>query len=100
MEKFDVRIVSKDIIDGAPFATCVVTHNAQYLSTVRYNYFSEEATAIHLETTCIPPAERTLHFIEEMTNQICLSVLHFINSETNSAVNRMTNIINCKNSNS
>lgn len=40
MKNFDVRIVSKDIINGEPLATCVVTYDDLYFHTVRYNYFT------------------------------------------------------------
>lgn len=48
MKDFDVRIVSKDIINGEPLATCVVTHDKQYFATVRYNYFTNDCNAINL----------------------------------------------------
>lgn len=40
MINFDVRIVSKDIINGEPLATCVLTYDNQYFETIRYNYFN------------------------------------------------------------
>lgn len=47
MINFDVRIVSKDIINGEPIATCVVlTHDNQYFTTVRFNYFVKSCQMI------------------------------------------------------
>ena len=48
MNNFDVRIVSKDIINGEPLATCVVTYGNLYFATVRYNYFTNDCKAIDL----------------------------------------------------
>lgn len=42
MKNFDVRIVSKDIINGEPLATCVLTYDNQYFETIRYNYFNND----------------------------------------------------------
>lgn len=49
MKDFSVRIVSKDIINGEPLATCAVTtYDNQYFATVRYNYFTNDCKAIDL----------------------------------------------------
>lgn len=42
MKNFDVRIVSKDIINREPLATCVLTYDNQYFATIRYNYFNND----------------------------------------------------------
>ena len=47
MKNFDVRIVSKDIINGESLATCIVTHNKQYFATVRYNYFNNSCEILN-----------------------------------------------------
>lgn len=49
MKDFSVRIVSKDIINGEPLATCAVTtYDNRYFATVRYNYFTNDCKAIDL----------------------------------------------------
>lgn len=48
MKNFDVRIISKDIIDGEPLATCLVTHNGLFFAVVRYNYFTYHYTNVSI----------------------------------------------------
>ena len=48
MKIFDVQIVSKDIINAEPLATCVVTSGDMYFATVRYNYFTNDCKAINI----------------------------------------------------
>lgn len=48
MKNFDVRIISKDIIDGQPLATCVVTHDDLYFRTFRYNYFTSRCEPVDI----------------------------------------------------
>lgn len=97
MENFNVRIISKDIINGAPIATCVVTHNNLFLAAIKYNYFSKELKECDfIPTLCIPQEEMTLSRINKLLDQVKLSVLQRISSESHIAVKIMSNDINFK----
>lgn len=88
MENFDVVIVSKDIIDGKPMASCVVTHDNQFIATVKYDYFSAEPKLEFLNVICIPDEERIGTGKKRLDAQIKLSVLQYINSKTLFEVDR------------
>ena len=49
MKDFSVRIVSKDIINGEPLATCAVTtHDNRYFANVIYNFFTNACKTIDI----------------------------------------------------
>lgn len=81
MENFDVVIVSKDIIDGKPMASCVVTHDNQFIATVKYDYFSAEPKLEFLNVICIPGEELIDTARKKLEAEIKLSVFQYISSK-------------------
>lgn len=81
MKNFDVRIVSKDIINGEPLAICVVTHDKQYYSTVKYHYLHN-----HCETIDIIGTDDIYEMFNISTLCEFVPIARAINSEVREAI--------------
>lgn len=91
MENFDVHVISKNIINGLPIATCVVTYDNVFLAAVKYNYFSQQTDLPYFDPSrCIPLEEFTFPRITELKDQVQLAVLQHISSDLHSYTNRVS----------